>query len=60
MTLDPPASCVFCRIVAGKLTPGVVAFRDSQTAVFPSRDQQPRNRGHLLVVPVRHVAHICL
>jgi histidine triad (HIT) family protein len=51
-------SCVFCRILRGELTPGVVAFRDSHTAVFPSRDQQPRNLGHMLVVPVRHVPHI--
>jgi histidine triad (HIT) family protein len=49
---------VFCRILAGEPTPGVLAFRDSQTAVFPSRGQQPRNRGHMLVVPIRHVAHI--
>jgi histidine triad (HIT) family protein len=49
---------VFCRILDGELTPGVLAFRDSQTAVFPSRSQQPRNRGHMVVVPVRHVEHI--
>jgi histidine triad (HIT) family protein len=55
---DPATSCVFCRIVRDELTPGVVAFRDSQTAVFPSRDQRPRNRGHMLVVPIRHVAQI--
>jgi histidine triad (HIT) family protein len=51
-------SCVFCRILRGELTPEVVAFRDSHTAVFPSRHQQPGNRGHMLVVPTRHVAHI--
>ena len=51
-------SCVFCRILRGELTPAVVAFRDNETAVFPSLDQQPRNRGHMLVVPVRHVAQI--
>ena len=55
---DTSPACVFCRILKGELTPGVVAFRDSQTAVFPSRDQQPRNRGHMLVVPVQHVAQI--
>ena len=49
---------MFCRIVRGELTPGVLAFRDTQTAVFPSRHQQPRNRGHMLVVPTRHVSHI--
>ena len=58
MTSEAPSSCVFCRILGGELTPGVVAFRDNQTAVFPSRGQQPRNRGHMLVVPVRHVAQI--
>jgi histidine triad (HIT) family protein len=49
---------VFCRILRGEVTPEVVALRDDQTAVFPSRYQQPRNRGHMLVVPVRHVAQI--
>jgi histidine triad (HIT) family protein len=58
MTAEATTSCVFCRILQGELTPGVVAFRDSQTAVFPSRSQQPRNRGHMLVVPIRHVAQI--
>lgn len=56
--LEQAASCVFCRIVLGELTPGVIAYRDSQTAVFPSLYQQPRNRGHMLVVPTRHVAQI--
>lgn len=52
------ASCVFCRILRGELTPGVIAYRDIETAVFPSKEQQPRNRGHMLVVPIRHIAHI--
>lgn len=51
-------ACVFCRILRGELTPGVVAFRDAHTAVFPSRHQQPRNPGHMLVLPIRHVAQI--
>jgi histidine triad (HIT) family protein len=58
MTVEAARSCVFCRILRGELTPGVVAFRDNHTAVFPSRGQQPRNRGHMLVVPIRHVAQI--
>lgn len=58
MTEDPTASCVFCRILRGELTPGLIAYRDEWTAVFPSRLQQPRNLGHMLVVPIRHVAHI--
>jgi diadenosine tetraphosphate (Ap4A) HIT family hydrolase len=55
---DTATACVFCRIVRRELTPGVIAYRDSQTAVFPSRDQQRSNRGHMLVVPTRHVAQI--
>ena len=51
-------SCVFCRILRGELTPGVLAFRDEWTAVMPSRLQQPRNQGHMLVVPIRHVSNI--
>jgi len=58
MSAQAAESCVFCRILRGESTPGVIAYRDSQTAVFPSRGQQPLNRGHMLVVPIRHVAHI--
>lgn len=58
MNAETEERCVFCRIVRGELTPEVLAFRDSHTAVFASRHQQPRNRGHMLVVPTRHVAHI--
>ena len=58
MSVETEATCVFCRIVRGELTPKVLAYRDSHTAVFPSRHQQPRNRGHMLVVPTQHVAHI--
>jgi histidine triad (HIT) family protein len=52
------AACVFCRIVRRELTPEVVAFRDDHTAVFPARGQQPRNRGHMLVVPIRHIPQL--
>jgi len=53
-----PAECVFCAIVSGAATPGVVAYRDSDTAVFPSLHQRALNRGHMLVVPVAHVSNI--
>jgi histidine triad (HIT) family protein len=56
--VEAATSCTFCRILRGELTPGVVAFRDARTAVFPSRLQHPHNRGHMLVVPVEHVPHI--
>jgi histidine triad (HIT) family protein len=51
-------SCPFCGIASGALTPDVVAFRDQHTAVFPSLHRQPRNQGHMLVVPVLHVPQI--
>jgi histidine triad (HIT) family protein len=50
--------CPFCGIASGALTPEVVAYRDQNTAVFPSRHQQPRNHGHMLVIPIIHVAQI--
>lgn len=49
---------MFCSILRGEGTPGVVAFRDRHTAVFPSLHQQPGNRGHMLVVPIDHVPQI--
>lgn len=58
MSIEAETSCVFCRIVRGALTPEVLAYRDNQTAVFPCRHQQPRNYGHMLVVPIRHMPQI--
>lgn len=58
---SPPVKsdgCVFCRIIAGDLTPDAVAYRDAETAVFPSLHQRPQNKGHMLVVPVPHVSYI--
>ena len=58
MSAGAATSCVFCRIARAELTPEILAFRDGQTVVFPSLHQQPANRGHMLVLPARHVAHI--
>jgi len=52
----PP--CIFCNIVDALATPGVVAYRDHETAVFPSLHQRPQNLGHMLVVPAEHVSNI--
>lgn len=52
--------CVFCQIVSGNGDPGVIAYQDEMTAVFPSLHQRPNNRGHMLVVPVPHVSTIYL
>jgi len=48
-------ACPFCDIASGDLTPEVVACRDQHTVAFPCKTQQPRNQGHMLVVPVAHI-----
>ena len=47
--------CVFCRIVAGE-APASVVYRDERCLAF--MDIRPVNPGHLLVVPLRHAAHL--
>jgi histidine triad (HIT) family protein len=47
--------CIFCRILAGEL-PASFVHRDETCAAF--MDIQPVNAGHLLIVPVRHGAHL--
>lgn len=47
--------CIFCRILAGEI-PGSFVYRDDRSAAF--MDIRPVNLGHLLVVPVRHAAHL--
>jgi histidine triad (HIT) family protein len=49
------SSCIFCDILAGRL-PGSFVYRDDVVAAF--MDIQPVNPGHLLVVPIRHAAHL--
>ena len=49
------ADCIFCRILEGEL-PASFVYRDDECAAF--MDIQPVNIGHLLVVPVRHGAHL--
>ena len=46
-------SCVFCDIIAGRL-PASFVHRDDQIAAF--MDLYPITRGHVLIVPVQHVA----
>ena len=48
----PPAPCVFCDIVAGR-APAHKIYEDEHTLVF--LDLFPITRGHLLVIPKRHV-----
>jgi histidine triad (HIT) family protein len=49
------ADCIFCGIVAGEI-PSSLVFRDEQCAAF--MDIQPVNAGHVLIVPLRHAAHL--
>jgi histidine triad (HIT) family protein len=49
------ASCIFCRIIAGKADVSMV-FEDDMVVAF--MDIQPVTPGHLLVVPKRHVADL--
>ena len=49
------SDCLFCRILAGEL-PASFVYRDERCAAF--MDIQPVNSGHLLVIPVRHGAHL--
>lgn len=46
-------ACVFCKIVAGE-APASLVYRDDRVIVFPVL--HPVNRGHLIVVPKKHLA----
>ena len=48
-------ACVFCEIVLGR-EPASIVYRDELVCGF--MDIQPVNPGHLLVIPVAHVAHV--
>ena len=50
---DP--NCIFCKIVAGEL-PAQIVEADERTVAF--MDISPGTRGHLLVVPRRHVRDV--
>lgn len=54
MSTDP-ATCIFCRIVAGEI-PAHVVDQDEQTLTF--MDIAPATRGHALVIPRRHVSDL--
>ncbi len=50
-----PEDCIFCKIVAGEIPAQIVA-EDEQTLAF--MDIAPATRGHVLVIPKRHVADL--
>jgi histidine triad (HIT) family protein len=49
------ATCIFCEIIAARAE-GTFIYRDAVCAAF--LDIQPVNPGHVLIVPVRHVADL--
>lgn len=55
----PP--CPFCAIAAGAADAAdadLIALRTPAVFVVPALKQRPRNRGHLLVLPVAHVTRL--
>src|SRR5436189_744371 len=53
MASDP--DCLFCKIVAGEV-PSTRVDEDERTVAF--MDINPATRGHLLVVPKKHVRDV--
>jgi histidine triad (HIT) family protein len=57
--MSPPESpserCIFCEIVAGR-SPAYMVYEDPHAVAF--LDLFPFTRGHLLVVPKRHVPRL--
>lgn len=49
------SDCIFCKIVAGRV-PASIVFQDDRCCAF--MDIQPVNPGHVLIVPVVHVAFL--
>ena len=47
--------CVFCRIIAGKVSAKIVYQDDEITAFW---DQRPATKVHILIVPNRHIASV--
>lgn len=45
--------CIFCKMIAGEISPDVV-YEDDQVLAF--RDVNPQAPVHVLVVPRRHIA----
>lgn len=46
-----PNPCIFCSIIAGEI-PSAQVYRDSDFVVI--MDKYPINKGHTLVIPVKH------
>jgi histidine triad (HIT) family protein len=52
---DP--TCLFCRIVVGKIPAAVVAETPGMDGVLAFRDVAPQAPTHVLVIPKRHIVN---
>src|SRR5688572_5729107 len=50
--------CAFCGIAAKRVDPELTVFENEQVFAQISLHQKPQNRGHVLVIPKRHVQNI--
>lgn len=55
MSKEDKGHCIFCKIIAGK-SPISIIYEDDKVLVFPPL--QPINKGHLLVIPKKHVPYL--
>ena len=53
--MSDPATCLFCKIVAGSVPAKIVARTDYALAFA---DLNPQAPTHALVIPLRHVEHL--
>ncbi len=53
--MSDPATCIFCKIVAGQIPAKIVARTDHALAFL---DLNPQAPTHALVIPLRHVEHL--
>src|SRR5689334_9793353 len=51
-------ACPFCEIASGAADADLVALRTPDVLVVPVTHQRPLNRGHVLVLPARHVTRL--
>lgn len=51
VTMNPEESCIFCKIIAGKI-PCYKVYEDDQFLAF--LDISPKNKGHTLLIPKTH------
>lgn len=51
-------TCVFCEIVAKRIDPELTVFEDEHVIAQICLGHKPRNHGHVLVIPKKHIQDI--